>query len=159
MSEIERIGDCIFYYNYLICIDGAIYDRNGKELIGCLRSGKNLYISLKINGEEKKLHKARLIYELFTDKPLTPSEIIRYNDGDYLNCAMSNLYVISRKEQAQKGYKSRFTKEEKEKIKKEHAEGISIRRLQRKYDCSLLTIQKALGYKPPRHKLPDSFAK
>lgn len=150
--EIKRIDDDTFeYYGYRVQRDGTIISPYGNELKGYHFTYPRSHVSIVIEGKDVKTNRARLIYELFSGHKITRKEVLRFKDEDQTNVAFDNLYLIDRKEyyKLHEGYnQKKLDKETIKKIKRMYnnkGKKISIRKLCEMYDCSLLTMQKALG--------------
>lgn len=134
----------IKYKGYTIYKDGRIKTPYDKAVS---INPTNGYIRLSIAGRPQSIKGGRFIYEIFTQKMLSPSMTIVHKDGDITNIAYSNLIAISRKEyfkDHQWTYK--YNKQQEEEIRNRYKNGgVSIKDLADEYECCTLTIQKIIA--------------
>ena len=150
-NEAEKID----YYGYTVYKNGKIVSPRGNELEGYCFSYQYSHITMKIDGKSHKIHRAKLIYELFSGTNVSRKDIVRFKDKNPKHCAFENLYLESRKDYSQKHPRDnsrKFSKRVEENIRKKYYdergykrdEAPSLRELAKKYKCSLSTIQKVL---------------
>ena len=92
--------------------------------------------------------RARIVYESFSGKSLNNNDMIEFKDMNPNNCAYKNLKVIScvayraEKGRLEQGNKL-FSYDEAYAIRLEYLfDKVSIRKLAKKYNCSLVTMNK-----------------
>jgi len=149
-SNILKESDtCFNYFGYKVYKNGQIISPKGNELKAYDITHPGSHVTLRVDGKIIKLNKAKLIYTLFSGckTNITTKYFICYKDGDETNAEYENLYLTPKKDVLKRNSgKSKFSEKEKEKIKKDYEiHHISLRLLARKYECSLLTIQKVLA--------------
>ena len=153
-KNIYKINENTFdYYGYQVCRTGDILRKDRVTGEWCeLKSYHFTYpgshVTMWIGDKQKKVMKAKLIYELFSGETLYRSVVLQFRDGDKTNCAFENLYTISRKEfasrEADYNKKKLDDTELKELKKLRKKRKVSLRSLSQIYGCSLKVIQKAL---------------
>lgn len=146
----KKSEDAVLYYGYEVRKNGDIVSPKGKKLNPYAFTYPYSHVTLKYDGKNHKINRAVLIWNMFSKTPMdVHKEIIQFRDGDSSNAEYDNLYLTSRKEYYKQydNTKRKFTEEKREQIYKEYIDKenpTSYRKLCRKYDCSLLTIQKII---------------
>lgn len=101
MEMWEDIKD--FDGKYQISTEGHVkslnYNNTGKEKILTPKVKKNnglLEVTLSKNDNKHYFMLNRLVIQTFTDYKLGKNDVVMYKDGDKTNCALNNLYIITR---------------------------------------------------------------
>lgn len=90
------------FENYHISIQGNVkslnYNNTKKEKILKPKINKQGHLEVTLNKDNKHYYKmvSRLVLETFANARLNKNDIIMYKDKDKTNCALENLYIISR---------------------------------------------------------------
>lgn len=91
-----------FEGKYQLCTKGLVqslnYNNTNEPGILKPKINKQGHLEVTLNKNNKHYYRmvARLMIETFTEMQLTKNDIIMYKDGDRTNCALDNLYLISR---------------------------------------------------------------
>ena len=74
------------------------YNNTGKEKILKPKINKQGHLEVTLNKNDKHYYKMinRLVIQEFTHNKLTKNDIVMYRDKNKTNCALDNLYIISR---------------------------------------------------------------
>lgn len=145
--------DFVLYEGYKVFRDGSIVSSSGKKISAYNLTHKGSHVKLIIGGKTVVKNKAVLVYSCFCGEPVnTYQQVIQFKNNDYEDTSFDNLYLVDKKEYIKnldmKG-KSRFTDDEKERIRKEYRRlkkkgQASIRSFAIRYDCSYITMKKVL---------------
>lgn len=152
----SKNGKTCDYLGYTFFNDGTVITSHGREL-ELIKEDRETgpYITLiktkKGKRQNIRINLARAIYSMFSGKKLSRTDVVALKDISK-KCSFDNLEVIKIKDVVDKNVKNgthgrqpKFTKEEAIKIIEENKEGYSDVELTKKYDCSLVTIQKILN--------------
>lgn len=144
------------FYGYKVTDKGKVYSKSiNREMKRMRINNSNPFIIFYIPQDDtiikKRIQIAYLVYELFHETTINKSkETLIFKDGNNNNCELCNLKLIPKCEYHSKP--RRFTEKEAEDIRKQYHEskvlncnkhaknGISIRDLAKKYNCSIRTI-------------------
>lgn len=144
------------YYKHIITADGHVYNQLEKEI----KINKRGMVRITINGKKHSYKAGRLVYEAVTGVPMTDplktgndsrKTILIFKDGNCMNAAFDNLIMVTREEyfKDKEWSTAKFSKETKAAICKDFfAEGeahISLRKLAKKYNCSVSFVQNVIG--------------
>lgn len=155
--------DHISYHGYKFYRDGIIINPAGQRQLIHVDVYGVPTIRMVYDDQKKRVNVSRIIYEMYSEEPLSFAYTVRYKDENPRNVAFDNLYIVRRKEllsekSTVKGNEKIFTKEEADKIYEEYhkypksknqfskAHGqMSQRQLSIKYHCSIYTIEKIVA--------------
>ena len=151
----EQKNEYVDFHGYKVYRSGKITTSCGNELKGWFFTYPYSHVSMSFDGKQRKILRAKLIFELFSGKEVPKAYIVRFKDDNPQNCDFNNLYLESRAEFAKMNphtNERKLSKQAQRRIKKmyyneynEKNEGApSTRELAKRYKCSLSTIQKIL---------------
>lgn len=90
------------FENYQISNKGKVkslsYNNTKKEKILKPKANTQGYLEVTLSKNNKRFYRnvSRLVIAAFTDLKLGKNDIIMYKDNDKTNCALDNMYIISR---------------------------------------------------------------
>lgn len=84
------------FNGYKITSSGEVFKPDGTQVKGS-RIGKNGHVIMTLSG--RTIYLARLVYCLFNGLDYDAfCGRVRYYDGNYSNCALSNIFIVSKPE-------------------------------------------------------------